>query len=70
MTFHSHKDVQITTYADDITITTSQTKHRKAQQFIQLYLYKIYEWATTHDFHITIAKLQLHFFTAKYGKTL
>ena len=41
------KDVQITTYADDRTITASYTKHRKAQQLIQPYLYKIYEWAAT-----------------------
>ena len=36
------KDVQITTYADDITITASHTKHHKAQQLIQPYLYRIY----------------------------
>ena len=40
------KDVQITTYADDITITASCTKHCKAQQLIQPYLHKIYEWPT------------------------
>ena len=46
------KDVQITTYADDITITASHTKHHKAQQCIQPYLYKIYEWTTTNNLHI------------------
>ena len=29
------KDKQITTYADEITITTSHIKHRKAKQLIQ-----------------------------------
>ena len=28
------KDIQITTYADDVTITASYTKHRKGQQLI------------------------------------
>ena len=31
------KGVQVTTYADDTKITASHTKHRKAQQLIQLY---------------------------------
>ena len=34
------KDVQITTYSDDITITASHNRHRKARQLIQSYLYK------------------------------
>ena len=45
------KDIQITTYADDITITASQTKHCKDQQLIQPYLHKIYKWATTNNFY-------------------
>ena len=35
------KDVQITTYADDIKITASHIKHRKAQKIIQSYVQKI-----------------------------
>ena len=44
------KDVQITTYADDITITASHTKHRKAQQLILIlpYLHQIDEKAITN----------------------
>ena len=37
------KDIQITTYVNDITITASYTKHCKTQQLIQPYLHKIYE---------------------------
>ena len=33
------KDVQITTYADDITINAPYIKHSKAQQLIQPYLH-------------------------------
>ena len=51
------KDMQITTYTDDITITASHTKHRKAQQLIQLYFHKIYEWDTTNNLHINTEKL-------------
>ena len=57
------KDIQITTYADDITITASHTKYRKAQQFIQLYLYKMYEWATTNNLHINTDKTTTTLFT-------
>ena len=46
------KDIQITTYADDITIIASHTKHCKAQQLIQPYLHKIYERVTTNNLHI------------------
>ena len=46
------KDVQTTTYADEITMTASYTKHRKAQQLIQPYLHNIYEWANTNNFYI------------------
>ena len=28
-------------------ITTSHTEHRKAQQLVQLYFYKIFKWANT-----------------------
>ena len=41
------KDIQITTYADDITIIAFHTKYCKAQQLTQPYLHKIYE----SDFH-------------------
>ena len=37
------KNIQITTYTDDITITASHTKDHKAQQLIQPYLHKIYK---------------------------
>ena len=47
----SSKNMQITTYADDITITASHTKHCKAQQLIQPYLHKIYKWATTNNLY-------------------
>ena len=50
------KDVQITTYADDITITASHSKHCKAQQLIQPYLHKLYAWATTNNLHINTDK--------------
>ena len=67
------KDIQITTYADDITITASHTKHRKAQQLIQPYLHKIYEWATTNNLHINTNKTTNTLFTfnlAEYSTTL
>ena len=69
----SPKDVQITTYADDITITASHIKHHKTQQLIQLYLHKIYEWATTNNLHININKTTTTLFTpdpAEYSTTL
>ena len=50
------KDIQITTYADDITITASHIKQRKTQQLIQPYLHKIYEWATTNNLYINTDK--------------
>ena len=50
LTFHSTKTYKsqhdINIDADDITITASHTKHLKAQQLIQPYLYKIHEQAT------------------------
>ena len=67
------KDVQITTYADDITITASHTKHRKAQQLIQPYFHKIYKWATINNLHINIDKTTTTLFTsdpAEYRITL
>ena len=67
------KDVQITTYADDITITTSHTKHRKIKQIIQPYLCKIYKWAITNKLHINTDKTTTTLFTpdtAKYSITL
>ena len=67
------KDVQITTYADDIIITAPHTKHCKAQQLIQPHLYKIYEWATTNDLHISTDKTNTTLFTpdpAEYDTTL
>ena len=67
------KDVQITTYADEITITASHTKHCKAQQLIQQYLHKIYEWATTNNLYINTDKTTTTLFTpdpAGYSTTL
>ena len=67
------KDVQITKYADDITITASHTKHLKAQQLIQSYLHKIYEWATTNNLYINTDKTTTTIFTpdpAEYSTTL
>ena len=67
------KDVQITTYADNITITTSHTKHRKTKQIIQPYLCKIYKWAITNNLHINTDKTTTTLFTpdtAKYSITL
>ena len=64
---------QITTYADDMTITASYTKHNKAQQLIQPYLHKIYEWATTDNLHINTDKPTTTLFTpdpAEYSTTL
>ena len=69
----STKDVQITTYTDDITITSSHNKHRKTQQIIQPYLCKIYEWAITNSLHINTDKITTTLFTAdtaKYSTTL
>ena len=57
------KDVQITTYADDVTIIASNTKHHRAQQLIQLCLYKIYEWDTTNNLHINTDKTITTLFT-------
>ena len=49
-------------------------KHHKAQQLIQPYLHKIYEWATTtNNPHINIDKTTTTLFTpdpAEYGTTL
>ena len=56
------KDTQITTYADNITISVPHIKYHKAQQLIQPYPYKIYEWATINNLHINIDKLPSHFF--------
>ena len=56
------KDIPITTYANDIIITAYHTKHHKAQQLIQPYLHKIYEWATTNNLHINIRQNYHHNF--------
>ena len=67
------KDVQITTYADNITITSSHTKHRKAQLHIQPYLRKIYKWAITNNLHINTDKTTTTLFApepAEYSTTL
>ena len=69
----SPKDVQITTYADDITITASHTKHCKDQQLIQLYFHKIYKWITTNNFYINTDKTTTTVFTpdpTEYSTTL
>ena len=69
----SPKDVKITTYTDDITIIASHTKHHKAQQIIQLYLRKIYEWAITNNLYISTDKTTTTLFTpdpAEYSTTL
>ena len=54
--FTPPKDVQITTYANDVTITAFHSKHCKTQQLIQPYLHKIYEWATINNLHINTNK--------------
>ena len=54
-------------------ITASHTKHLKAQQLIQSYLHKIYEWATTNNLHTNIGKTTTTLFTpdlAEYSTTL
>ena len=66
-------DIQITTYVNNIIITTSHTKHRKAQQLIQPYLQEIYEWATANNVHINTDKITTTLFTpdpAECGTTL
>ena len=68
----SPKDEQITTYAGDITITASNAKRYEAQQLIQPYLYTVYEWATTNNFHINTNITTTAFFTPdaiEYGTT-
>ena len=73
LTFYSLNDIQITTYADDITITASHTKHQKAQQLIKTYLYKFCKWATTNNLHINIKKTITTLITPdpdEYGTTL
>ena len=57
------KDVQITTYTNNITIIASHTKHRKTQQLIQPFLHKIYEWATTNNLYIKTDKITTTLFT-------
>ena len=67
------KNIQITTYPNNITITASHTKHRKAQPLIQPYLQKIYEWATINNLHIDTDKTTTTLFTpdpAEYSTTL
>ena len=56
-------DLQITTYADDITIIASPTKHHRTQQLIKPYLHKIYKWATTHNFYMNTDKTITTLFT-------
>ena len=66
------KDIQITTYTYNITTTAFHTKQRKAQQLIQPYLHKTYEWATTNNLHINIEKTTTTLFTpdpAEYSTT-
>ena len=74
LTFHlPPKDLQITTYPDDITITSSHIKHQRAQQLTQPHLYKIYEWAPTNNLQINTDKTTTTLFTpdpAEYGTTL
>ena len=57
------KDIQITTYAVSTTTTVFHTKHRKAQQLIQPYFYKVYEWATTNNLYANIVKTTTALFT-------
>ena len=67
------KDIQITIYADNITITASHTKHCKSQQLIQPYLHQIHEWATTNNLYISTDKTTNTLFTpdpAEYSTTL
>ena len=54
-------------------MTRSHTKHCKAEQLIQSYLYKIYEETITNNFYINTNKTTTTLFTpgpAKYGTTL
>ena len=51
------KDVQFTTYADDITIIASRIKRRKPKQLIQPYLNKTNKWATTNNLYVIQKKL-------------
>ena len=51
----------------------THTKHHKAQQLIQPYLHKIYEWDITNNLHINTDKTITSLFTpgpAEYGRTL
>ena len=54
-------------------ITASHTEYRKAQQLIQPYLCKIYEWATTNNLQINTDKTTTTLFTpdpAECGTTV
>ena len=75
LTFHSLEKTYKSqhTYADDITITISHTKHRKIKEIIQPYLCKIYKWAIINNLHINTDKTTATLFTpdrAKYSITL
>ena len=72
LTFTPPKNVKIRKYANDITITAFHTKYCKAQQLIQPYLDKIYEWATNNSLYINMNKTTITLTPdpSEYGITL
>ena len=61
LTFYYSQNTYKLQYADDITIITSHTKYRKAQQLIQPYLDKIYESTIINNIYLKTTKVPPHF---------
>ena len=55
--------VNLTTYADDITIYSSDIDHRKAQDRIQPYLNRIHQWTKDNDLLLNTDKTMTTLFT-------
>ena len=65
--------INLTGYADDITITATHPNYRTAETIIQSYLNTITNWATQKNLIINTTKTQSTLFTpdpAEYSKSL
>jgi hypothetical protein len=66
-------DVTVTTYADDITIYSSDSNYLTAQQRLQPYLEDVYQWTKDNDLQLNATKTMTTLFTpdpAENSKTL
>ena len=65
--------INLTGYADDITITATHTNYRTAETYLQPYLDSITHWATRNNLILNANKTQTTLFTpdpAEYSKSL